>query len=163
MRLTLRKEEKLRHRSLVEALFREGNNIYDFPLRLSWRHLSPTELEESFRCGVPPRVGKLQMLITVPKKKRRHAVDRVLMRRRIREAYRLHRHDYLDHIADLPQTGSLNMAFIYLCDKDIPYDVIEEKMKNLLRRLSKELGYYELGGTGKEPGTERVTGKEMKS
>ncbi len=39
----------------------------------------------------PADVGALQMLVTVPKKKRRRAVDRVLMRRRIREAYRINR------------------------------------------------------------------------
>lgn len=68
-RLTLRKGEKLRHRSLVEGLFREGNTIYEYPLRLTWRKLSENELEGTFRSHVPERIDSLQMLITVPKKK----------------------------------------------------------------------------------------------
>ena len=91
VRLTLRKAEKLRHKSLVENLFKEGFSVYEFPLRMQVRALSEDELESSFRNGAPDGIAPLQMLVTVPKKKRRHAVDRVLMRRRIREAYRLGR------------------------------------------------------------------------
>lgn len=133
-RLTLRKEEKLRHRSLVEALFREGKSIYEFPIRLTWRHLSKEQLEENFRDHVPAGIGSRQMLITVPKRKRRHAVDRVLMRRRIREAYRLNRNSILGNLQD--DSGSLGMAFVYMHDKNLPYSTIEKKMKSLLSKLA---------------------------
>ncbi len=138
-RLTLRKGEKLRHRSLVDPLFREGHTLYEFPLRLTWRALSPEELEKSFRDCVPDDIDSLQMLITVPKKKRRHAVDRVLMRRRIREAYRLHRLP-LKHLLDSDEdVRTLGMALIYLDNKNVPYSTIENKMKLLLNRLAAKL------------------------
>ena len=138
-RLTLRKEEKLRHKSLVDPLFREGKSIYEFPLRMTWRLLSPEELEASFKGPVPERIGKLQMLITVPKKKRRHAVDRVLMRRRIREAYRLCRKELLGEVAGLPTTGTLSMAFIYIHNENLPYATIEKKMRALLRKVAAKM------------------------
>ncbi|MDE6770782.1 MAG: ribonuclease P protein component [Muribaculaceae bacterium] len=138
-RFTLRKGEKLRHRSLVESLFREGHTLYEFPLRLTWRSLTPEELEESFRDHVPDRIDSLQMLITVPKKKRRHAVDRVLMRRRIREAYRLNRLALKEEMDSNPDVRTLGMAIIYLHDKNLPYSTIENKMKLLLNRLAAKL------------------------
>ncbi len=138
-RYTLRKDEKLRHKRLVDELFGEGESLYDFPLRLVWRRISPEALEDSFKNGVPPRVGELQMLITVPKKKRRHAVDRVLMRRRIREAYRLSRLPLKERLEADMSVGTLSVAFIYLCDKNLPYSLIEEKMSRLLSKLAKRL------------------------
>lgn len=138
-RLTLRKAEKLRHRSLVDPLFREGNTIYEFPLRLTWRSLGDEELRQTFRDTVPEHIGPLQMLITVPKKKRRHAVDRVLMRRRIREAYRLHRLPLKDLVMESGGVKTLGLAFIYLHDKNLPYSVVESKMKTLFKRLSTQL------------------------
>ena len=138
-RFTLRKGEKLRHRSLIDPLFREGNTLYEYPLRLTWRLLDGDSLEQTFRNHVPDKIGSLQMLVTVPKKKRRHAVDRVLMRRRIREAYRLNRLPLKEYVETAGDARTLGMAFIYLHGANIPYATIEEKMKILLRRLSTKL------------------------
>ena len=108
-------------------------------MRLVWRRISPEALEASFKTEVPPRLGELQMLITVPKKKRRHAVDRVLMRRRIREAYRLSRLPLKERLEADMSVGTLSLAFIYLCDKNLPYSLIEEKMRRLLSKLEKRV------------------------
>lgn len=134
VRLTLRKAEKLRHKSLVENLFKEGFSVYEFPLRMQVRALSEDELESSFRNGAPDGIAPLQMLVTVPKKKRRHAVDRVLMRRRIREAYRLGRGPLRTFLDANPPVRTLSMAFIYMCDKNLPYSTIERKMQLLLKK-----------------------------
>ncbi len=139
VRYTLRKDEKLRHKRLVDDLFSAGNSLYDFPLRIVWRRLTPEELSASFRVEVPEKVGNIQMLITVPKKKRRHAVDRVLMRRRIREAYRLNRGSLKSYAEEDPSCGTLSLAFIYLSDKNLPYSQIEGKMIKLLGKLEKRL------------------------
>lgn len=138
-RLTLRKPEKLRHKTLVNTLFAEGKSIYDFPLRMVWRALTPEELESSFRAGVPEKTGRLQMLITIPKKKRRRAVDRVLLRRRIREAYRLNRLHLADVIDNREDIAAVNIAFIFLGEENTSYADLERKMINLLGRLEKKL------------------------
>lgn len=135
-RLTLRKPEKLRHKRLVGDLFSEGNSLYDFPLRLVWRLIDEETLRGSFRADLPRQLGNVQMLITVPKKKRRHAVDRVLMRRRIREAYRLNRLPLKEAVARIPNVGTLSLAFIYLSDQNLPYATIDKKMRKLLNRLT---------------------------
>lgn len=83
-----------------------------------------------YRGQTPADMGLRQMLITVPKKKFRHAVDRVWLRRRIREAYRLNRDALVP--ATLPADAYIQMAFIYVGDKKVGYDVIEKKMRKLL-------------------------------
>lgn len=133
------KAGRLRHRSLVEGLFAEGQGMYDFPLRMVWRRMSGAEMESSFRNGVPHGIDRLQMMVTVPKKKRRHAVDRVLMRRRIREAYRLNRVPLLQSVRSLPDGECVQVAFIYLHNDNLPYADVERKMKKLLARLQKQL------------------------
>lgn len=138
-RLTLHKDEKLRHRSLVDALFREGSSIYEYPLRLTYRALDNEALENTFRAHVPEQIGTLQMLITVPKKKRRRAVDRVLMRRRIREAYRLNRLSLKRAAENNPDIRTLGIALIYLHGDNASYATIEQKIRLLFKKLESRL------------------------
>lgn len=130
------KEEKLRLRTLVDGLFREGETLYDFPLRMNFRAMGQEGLSGSFRCGTPEGVGPLQMLVTVPKRKRRRAVDRVLLRRRIREAYRLNRHRLRETVTENGTIATLGMAFIYMHGENVDYALIEKKMRRLLDRLA---------------------------
>lgn len=129
------KEERLRHKILVDGVFAHGASLYDYPLRLNYRAFTSDELDRTFRADVPDRIGRLQMLVTVPKRKRKHAVDRVLMRRRIREAYRLNRLPLLERAAE-KGIRTLSLAFVYLHDDNMPYDKIERKMQRLLGKLN---------------------------
>ena len=82
--LRLYKIEKLRGKTAIDALFsrsadRRPSGSVCYPLRAVWQVNS----RRSARCP--------QFLVMVPKRRLRHAVDRVQMRRRIRESYRLNR------------------------------------------------------------------------
>lgn len=138
-RLTLRKGAKLRHRSLVEGLFAQGKGIYEHPLRLKWRVVRPGELESTFRHGVPDRIGPVQMLVTIPKKKRRHAVDRVQMRRRVREAFRLLSPPLRERVAADPALRTLSLAFVYQHNENLPYAEIEKRMAKALAKITRRL------------------------
>lgn len=133
------KSSRLHHRSLVEGLFRLGKSFYEFPFRVSWRTLTDEELNKNFRNIVPEGIGKVQLMITVPKKKRRKATQRVLMRRRIREAFRLNHHPLSSHIEINPDIRTLSLALIYVHDKELPYSMVEEKMKNLIVKLIRKI------------------------
>lgn len=135
----LPKSEKLRHKSLVDKLFAEGVSFYDFPLRVTVRRLDDDALSANFKEAVPDRIGPVQMLITVPKRKLRHAVDRVTMRRRIREAYRLNRMALREAAVNDDSTRTLGMAFVYMHDKKLPYKTIERKMKLLLSKINNKV------------------------
>ena len=71
----------------------------------------------------------------IPKKRIRHAVGRVTLRRRVREAYRLNRRELLQ--APLNDAGcGVDIAFVYLDNNPAPYSVINERMVSLLQRIA---------------------------
>lgn len=129
------KDYRLHHRSLVEGLFRLGEAFYEFPFRVTWRVLSDEELNKNFRNVVPEGIGSLQMMVTVPKKKRKHAVDRVLMRRRIKEAYRLNFATLRQKVEDYSGIKTMSLGIVYIHDKNLPYKTMEEKMVAVLNKL----------------------------
>ena len=138
-RLTLRKSSKLRHRTLVQDLFSKGKSVYSGPLRITYRTLSAEELKASFRVEVPDLMGPVQFMITVPKKKRRHAVDRVLMRRRIREAFRLQWRPLRKLIADDPGIRTLSLAIVYLHNENSDMESIYAAVGSALSKVRKKL------------------------
>lgn len=122
-KLGLYKKEKLCSARAIEQLF--GARGADFaalayPLRLVARN-NPERSSDA----------PVAFLISIPKKRLHHAVDRVLMRRRTREAYRLHHQDYA-----LTAGVRLDAAFIYVADKTVSYRRVERAMLRLLRQLA---------------------------
>lgn len=120
--LRLYKKEKLCSTVAVEQLFMRGSDTtgaLDYPLRAVWR---PNPRRHSD--------APVAFLISVPKKRLRHAVDRVAMRRRIREAYRLQRHLY-----PMPPGTRLDLAFVYVADRLMPYSAVHAAMGKLLARM----------------------------
>lgn len=138
-RLTLRKSSKLRHRTLVQDLFQKGKSVYSGPLKVIFRVLSQEDLERSFREYIPDLMGPVQFMITVPKKKRRHAVDRVLMRRRIREAIRLQWHPLRHMIQNDPSIRTLSVAIIYTDTENSGMDLIAASVGSALSKIRKKL------------------------
>lgn len=117
--LKLRKREKLCSQTAIDALF-AGNGTKSalaFPLRITFRQRSDANAP-----GV-------RFFISVPKKKLRKAVERVTMRRRIREAYRLNRNL-------LPEGANIDVAFIYVAKELVHYTRVENAMQRLLPKLS---------------------------
>lgn len=122
-KLRLYKKEKLCSNTAINMLFRpDGSSqaTLAYPLRAVWRQNDGRYCDE-----------KMQFLISVPKKRLHHAVDRVKMRRRIREAYRLNHHDYT-----LTDNSKIDVAFIYIANSLLPYKTIEKAMKKILKNIS---------------------------
>lgn len=117
----LYKYEKLCSRTAINNIFQGGKSAICYPLRAAF---SITEKEET----------PAQFLITIPKKKVRKAVNRVLLRRRIREAYRLNRGVLLPYLEE--KGISIKIAFIYLSDEISDYATIDERMKSLLKKIT---------------------------
>lgn len=138
-RLTLRKSAKLRHRTLVQELFKKGKSVYSGPIRMTFRALSDEELKGSFKESVPDLLGPVQFMITVPKKKRRHAVDRVLMRRRIREAFRLQWHPLRQRIQTDPAIRTLSLAIVYMDTTNAGMKTISAAVGSALSKVRKKL------------------------
>lgn len=94
-----------------------------YPLRGVWR------VNDGRRDGE----DALRFLISVPKKRLRRAVDRVKMRRRVREAFRLNQHAYPSL-----RSRSIDFGIIYVADKLLPYPNVERALNRLMMKMSAE-------------------------
>ncbi len=76
------------------------------------------------------------MAVSVPRKIFKRAVKRNLIKRRIREAYRLNRSVLTDFLAE--RGIFLDMIFIYISREILPYRDIEDKIVLSLRKIRGE-------------------------
>lgn len=116
------KIEHLKSRKAIELLFKEGKSIYKYPLKLIW-NFQALENIETHQIGV-----------TVPKRNFKKAVDRNLLKRRMREAYRLNK-----QIICNDECSIIYAMLIYTSKKSEPFKNIESSIKVLLKRLGKEI------------------------
>ena len=126
MRLnTFPKAEHLCLRNDIEKLFTAGSkSVVVYPMRVVYR-------------VVDHREGpKVKVLLSVAKRKSRHAVDRNRAKRQLREAYRKNKHSL---VATLPKGVGLHVGIIWLCDAPIDTAVIEKKLCILLHRVQENL------------------------
>ena len=125
----LSKNEKLCSRTAANRLFDEGKSLMAFPLRAAFRVR-------------PQGDHPVQFLISIPKKRIRKAVMRVTLRRRVRECYRLNRHQLLTPA--LNQSGwGVDIAFVYLDKSPATSQVIQEKMILLLEQIAQAVTEYQ--------------------
>ena len=125
------KSEKLVSHKLIDRLFSGGGSksMSAYPLRLGCRILD-ADAEARQGTGFPGKNIEKQVLISVPKRCFKHAVDRNRVKRQVREAYRKHRNLY-----DIPEGKSLALAFIWLDRKHHSSEEVELKVINLLQRM----------------------------
>lgn len=116
------KDEKLKHKKLIVRLFKEGKPISKYPLRLVY-----LKLEHNGRA--PLKAG-----FSISKKKFKRAVDRNLLKRRLREAYRLNKHKVYSVLED-----KYILMFIYLDNDILSSKIIHNKMEQLLQKFIRHL------------------------
>lgn len=114
--------ERLKSKKLIGELFTKGSSFSFYPFRFIY-----------LTSASVPMPGKPALLISIPRKRHRRATDRNLLKRRIREAYRHHKHRL--HQKQIP----IVLAIIYIGKEKMPQQDINSQMKDGLRRLTKKL------------------------
>lgn len=120
---TFKKEERLYKRKNIEALFSKGAFFFSFPFKIIWLE---TEKQQDFPA---------KLLISVPKRNFKRAVDRNRVKRLIREAYR--KNKGLLYGALEFQNKYLNFAIIYTQKEIFSYQEIESSIIVMLEKLNK--------------------------
>jgi ribonuclease P protein component len=121
---SFRKEERLCNLKLISTLFKEGNNFFIYPIKVTWIY---AELSSEY---------PVQVLIAVNKRNFPRAVDRNKLKRLMREAYRKNKSVLYDH---LEHTGKkCALAFIYSGNKAVSFKEIESIIIVILHRLIRE-------------------------
>lgn len=127
-------------RTAINMLFAGGRSVVAYPLRavVAVKRCDSETVGGEVQSGI---VAKF--MITVPKKKIRTAVGRVLVRRRIREAYRLNRSILAQALQ--PAGCVAEIAFLYMDTSIADYATIEASMKKLLGKISSQVAVKEGG------------------
>lgn len=124
MRKTFTKAERLNSKKIIDQLFKKGsektNSVFLYPFRVV--------------CLFQPSNEKktISIIISVSKRLFKKAVDRNLIKRRIREAYRLNKNlIYSDESIIFPS----DIAFIHVGKEILTFEQIENKMKVVLIKI----------------------------
>lgn len=123
-RFTLSKEERICSKKLINELFTgNGRSMTAFPLRVVF--MKRTIVDDQPRAA---------MLVSVPKRYFKHAVDRNRVKRQVREAFRRNKSIIIQNLTD--DHEAVAMAFVWLTNEKYPSSEVENRMVRLLTRIS---------------------------
>lgn len=114
-----KKNERLCSKVQIAELFKTGNSFVVYPFRVVWR-------ESDEKREIP-----VQTAFSVAKRKIRLAVNRNLLKRRMREAYRIRKNELYSRYSDV----SLDLMIIYLSSDIKDYGCIDGAMNRIIENL----------------------------
>jgi ribonuclease P protein component len=122
-RNSFKKSERLCGHSLFALLFRDGKNFTTYPFRITWLLISKETIAAS-----PVRVA-----FVVPKRNFKKASQRNRIRRRMKEAYRLNKRQFL---ASFSSSHDLLFTCVYAGREETEYIEIQNKIIVTLQKLA---------------------------
>lgn len=126
---TFRKAERITSLKEIEYLFERGrsSSVQAWPLRAVF------QITAEPQAGAPP----VKVLVSVAKKRLRHAVDRNRAKRQTREAYRLHKQPLFDALA--VQKKQMRLAFIWLATEPQPTEALFSAMSRIVSTIVRRM------------------------
>lgn len=118
---TLKKEERLCSQKILGELFTSGESFLVYPLKvvfLKTDNSQPTPVQASF---------------AVSKRNFKRAVKRNLLKRRMREAYRLNKPSFYDELA--AKELHIGVMFVFVGKDLIEFAIIEKAMISALKKV----------------------------
>ncbi len=125
-RNSLKSSERLKSRTLIKSLFEEGRGKVIYPIKAVWR-VTPLG-----HPGLPAQAG-----FAVSKKKLQRAVDRNLVKRRMREAYRQNKASFYKLLEE--QELQVALMFLFLHKEPLPYKIISGKLVLSLMYIEQQM------------------------
>jgi ribonuclease P protein component len=119
------KEERLCNRTEFETLIRNGKVHFSYPFRIVWQI---NEKDQPF----PVKVA-----FAVPKKKYKRANQRNLIKRRMREAFRLNKNIIYPFLQNT--NNHLYLLFVYIGNDIMPYHDMEKKTIGVFKHIMEHL------------------------
>ena len=121
---TFHKSERLTSEVQIAGLYGKGKSFMAYPYRVVYLFEPTDELSA-------------KVLISAPKKRFKHAVDRNHIKRLTREAYR--RQKAALYVALQERGLSARLALNYVGDEMIPYDKTERKINAVIGKLIEKM------------------------
>lgn len=141
------REERLRSLTTIRRLFTEGKGGFVYPFRYTVLVEKPKQevgvTENLVADGVTVESaqkqcgGKVEIMISVPKKFHKRANKRNLLKRRTREAYRLSREELRAKVVE--QGVVLNIALVYSTKELHTYKTISNAVQRILEQIGSRL------------------------
>ena len=116
MKLSLGANKRLKSQKSIERLFESGNRLHKYPIRAVFQFTEDATSE-------------FQIAVSVPKKLVKKATNRNLIKRRMREAFRLNQ-------AQLKISKKMEVMFIFSTKDLEEYAVIEKAIRVLIDSLN---------------------------
>lgn len=120
------KEERLCSKRYLDLLFKNGSSFLLYPFRIT------------FLLVAEPHKYPAQVVINVAKKRYKHAVDRNLIKRRTREAYRLQKEEKLYPFLTQPDQLLL-LSVQYVGKEKYDYGFFEKKLASAFQKLNAQI------------------------
>lgn len=123
---TFKKEERLCSKKSLDLLFKNGSSFLVYPFRITYLFV-----DEKHQYPA-------QVVINVAKKRYKRAVDRNLIKRRTREAYRLQRESFLYTYLE-QRTELLLLSIQFIGKEKYEYDFFEKKLSSAFKKLVNQI------------------------
>ncbi len=120
---TFQKDEKLCSQKVIGEIFLSGTSFLCYPFKVVWKF-------ESL-----PSVFPIQVMFSVPKRLFKRAHDRNLLKRRMREVYRVKK-DQLYHLAAVNRK-QIALILVYIAKEELEFIQLDEAMDKVIRRFQK--------------------------